>query len=54
MSLSDHPELKGPEAIADGPYGIQQLTPGQVAHALRELQAAGRAAESFAGWSIVR
>jgi hypothetical protein len=53
MSLIDHPELTTPEAIAGGEYGIEQLSPGAVADALRELQAAGRAAESFGGWSIL-
>lgn len=53
MSLTDHPELKTPEDIAGGPYGLQQLTAGQAARALRELEAASRAVESFGGWSVV-
>ena len=52
-SLIDHPHLTTPEAIATGPYGPQQLSAGGVADALRELEAGGRAAESFAGWSVV-
>ena len=53
MSLIDHPELTTPEAIAAGPYGIQQLRPGGVANALRELEAAKRAVLSFGGWSVL-
>jgi hypothetical protein len=45
-------ENRQPDAIAQSLGG--QVTPGEVAHALRELQAAGRAAEAFGGWSIVR
>jgi hypothetical protein len=52
-SLTDHPDLTTPEAIADGPYGLEQLTPGQVGSALRELEAGSRAVETFGGWSVV-
>ena len=52
-SLTDHPDLKTPEAIADGPYGVDQFNAGDFAHGLRELKAGGRAVESFGGWSVV-
>jgi hypothetical protein len=52
-SLKDHPELKTPEAIAEGPYSVDQINAGDIADGLRELEAGGRAAESFGGWSIL-
>ena len=51
--LDAHPEdTRKLEAIVDSLGG--EWTPGAVADALRELQAATRAAESFGGWSVVR
>jgi hypothetical protein len=52
-SLQDHPERKTPEAIADGPYGVDQINAGDIANGLRELEAGGRAAETFGGWSVL-
>ena len=52
-SLTDHPDLKSPEAIAGGPYGVDQLNAGHIADGLRELEAGGRAAETFGGWSVL-
>lgn len=53
-SLRDHPHLTTPEAIANGPYSIDQLNAGDIADGLRELEVGGRAAETFGGWSILR
>ena len=53
-SLIDHPEFATAEAIAYGPYGLQQLSPKLVANALRELEEAGQATERFGSWSAVR
>jgi hypothetical protein len=52
-SLKEHPELKTPEAIAEGPFGVDQISAGDIAEGLRELEAGGRAAETFGGWSIL-
>jgi hypothetical protein len=40
-----------PEAIAESLGG--ELTPGEVADALRELEVARRAAHAFGGWSVL-
>jgi hypothetical protein len=40
-----------PEAISESLDG--RLTPGEVANALRELEAAQRAALAMGGWSVV-
>jgi hypothetical protein len=52
-SLRDHPELRTPEAISEGPYSVQQIGVGDIANGLRELEAGGRAAQTFGGWSIL-
>jgi hypothetical protein len=50
--LEEHPEEnRWPEAIAESLGG--RLTPGQVADALRELEAAKRATVAMGGWSIL-
>jgi hypothetical protein len=50
--LEAHAEETRPlEAIVDSLGG--RLRPGEVADALRELQAAQRASETFGGWSIL-
>lgn len=54
MSLEDHPELTTPDAIANGPYGIQEVTTSEITHGLKELEAAGLAVQTVAGWSIVK
>jgi hypothetical protein len=51
--LDAHPEeTRQAEEIASSIGG--QLTLGEVVDALRELEAANRAAESFGGWSVLR
>jgi hypothetical protein len=54
QSLTDHPNLDTPEAIANGPYGIEQLDVPEISEGLRELEAGGVARESSVGtWSLV-
>lgn len=52
LDLEEHAEATRPvEAITESIGG--GLSQGEVFDALRELQAATRAAETFGGWSIV-
>jgi hypothetical protein len=52
-SLTYHPELKTPEAIANGPEGVDQYDAGDIADGLRELEAGGHATKIFGGWSTL-
>jgi hypothetical protein len=52
-SLTYEPELNTPEAIANGPYGVDQYDAGDIADGLRELAAGGHVTQIFGGWSTL-
>jgi hypothetical protein len=52
-SLTDHPDLNTPEAIANGPYSLQQIDTPDIVEGLRELEAEKWAVETFGGWQPV-
>ena len=52
-TLQDHPELNTPEAIAEGPYGVDQIDAEDVERGLAELRAAVLAVETFGDWNLV-
>lgn len=54
MSLTEHPGLNTPEAIAYDPYGIEQLDVAAYEEGLRELQAHGLAEVRFGNrWFLI-
>jgi hypothetical protein len=53
MSLEAHPELNTPEAIANGPFSIQQINERDVHEGLVELERRGMARETAGRWELI-
>lgn len=51
-SLNDHPQLRTPGAIANGPYGVDQLAVDDYINGLAELEARGFAVRVAGGWRL--
>jgi hypothetical protein len=51
-SLCDHPHLDTPDAVAGGPYSVEEVGTPEIGEGLAELEAQGLAREEFGSWLL--